>query len=197
MLANNNKREFETYINESIKYLELLRDGDIIVAIDELISQIHSSIESGGKIIFCGNCGSASDSQHLAAELVGRYKLHRVPLPAIALNTDTSVITAISNDFGYEKIFERQIEALGNSTDLLVAISTSGESKNIVNAIIAAKKKNIYTVALTQEGNSSISKMCDLSIGVPSNKVNHIHQMHILIGHIVCEALEKKYLEKK
>ena len=144
MLANNNKREFETYINESIKYLELLRDRDIIVAIDELIGQIHSSIESGGKIIFCGNGGSASDSQHLAAELVGRYKLDRVPLPAIALNTDTSVITAISNDFGYEKIFERQIEALGNSTDLMVAISTSGESKNVVNAIIAAKKKNIY-----------------------------------------------------
>jgi len=189
------KKHFDEYIDELINKLELLKNKNFLDNLSEAMFKINSCIETGGKVIFCGNGGSASDSQHLAAEFIGRYKFNRRAIPAIALNTDTSVLTSIANDFGYEKVFERQIEALGNSNDLLIAISTSGKSKNILNAVVAAKKMNIYTIGLTKDGGTSLSKLADLSISVPSQKVNHIQEMHILIGHFVCEIVEKNYIK--
>ena len=162
------KKHFDEYIDELINKLELLKNKNFLDNLSEAMFKINSCIETGGKVIFCGNGGSASDSQHLAAEFIGRYKFNRRAIPAIALNTDTSVLTSIANDFGYEKVFERQIEALGNSNDLLIAISTSGKSKNILNAVVAAKKMNIYTIGLTKDGGTSLSKLADLSISVPS-----------------------------
>ncbi len=150
------------------------------------------AIKRGNKIIFCGNGGSASDSQHLSAELVGRYKLNRNPYPAIALTTDSSILTALANDFGYECIFERQVEALAKEGDILFGISTSGNSENIVCAFKKAKELNLKTVALTGKKESKLSQLADYLINVPSNTTNNIQEMHIAAGHLICEIIEKE-----
>ena len=154
-------------------------------------NDINKCLEIGGKLIFFGNGGSASDSQHLCAEFVGRYKKNRDPLAAIALNTDTSILTAVANDMGYENIFSRQIKALAKKQDLLFAISTSGESKNVINAVSVGKELGLTSIALTGMKESSLSKISDICINVPSNQVNKIQEMHILIGHFICEMVEK------
>ncbi len=187
------KREFDLYLENSIKNINQLKNQISKDNIQALVGNMIQCFDKGGKLIFCGNGGSASDCQHLVAEFIGRYKVDRRPLPAIALNSDTSVITALSNDLGYEKVFERQVNALGNSKDMLFAISTSGESINIINAVYAAKKMKILTVGFTKTGNSSLSSLVDILIDVPSNKVNHIQEMHIMIGHFICEIIENHY----
>ena len=164
--------------------------------ISEAISKIYESLLGKNKIIFCGNGGSASDSQHLAAELVGRYKIDRDPLAAISLAVDTSALTAIGNDYGYEQVFSRQLAAIGNSGDVLVAISTSGESKNILRAVEMARDMQIFTIALTVEKKSSLSNVVNLSINVPSNETNHIQEMHIAIGQLICGVIEDKFFKK-
>ena len=143
-------------------------------------------------IFWCGNGGSASDSQHLAAELVGRFEKNRSPLRSIALNTDTSVLTAIANDYSYDQVFQRQLEALAVQNDLLIAISTSGNSKNILNVLKEAKKKNIYSVALLGNDGGEAKKNADSNIIIPSNSTARIQEMHILIGHIICRIIEKE-----
>jgi len=157
------------------------------------IEEICTCFNSGGKILFFGNGGSAGDSQHLCAEFVGRYKKDRKALAAVALTTDTSVITAVANDMGYEKIFERQVRALANKSDILFAISTSGESLNVVNAIKAGNEMNIKTIALTGLKDNTVAQLSDISLKVPSNSVNHIQELHILIGHFICEMVENSY----
>ncbi|MDD5617751.1 MAG: D-sedoheptulose 7-phosphate isomerase [Candidatus Omnitrophica bacterium] len=148
------------------------------------------TLQGNGKIILCGNGGSAADSQHLAAELVVRFKKDRKAIAAIALTTNTSIITAIGNDYGYEKVFSRQLEALANKNDLLIAISTSGKAKNVAEAIKKAKEMGIKTVALTGETGKEFAKSCDLSIIVPSTNTARIQESHICIGHILCEIIE-------
>tara|TARA_Y100000816_G_C25938521_1_gene489488 strand:- start:16 stop:570 length:555 start_codon:yes stop_codon:yes gene_type:complete len=162
--------------------------NEITKASDQMIE----TLKSGNKIMFCGNGGSASDAQHLAAELIGRYKKDRKPLSGVALTTDTSILTAIGNDFSFDEIFSRQVEAIGLPGDILYAISTSGKSKNIVNAVKVARKKDIKVIGVTGEKPNSFEGICDIIINVPSNESDRIQEMHIAIGQIICEILESK-----
>ena len=161
--------------------------------IKEAAELMISSLQEGGKIIYCGNGGSAADSQHLAAELIGRYRKNRDPIPALALTTDTSIITAVANDFSFNDIFSRQIKVLGSKNDILYAISTSGNSKNIISAIDTAKSNNIKVIGLTGESGGLMSSMCDVLINVPSNRPDRIQEMHIAIGQIICELIEENF----
>ncbi len=155
------------------------------------------TIEQGGKVIFCGNGGSAADSQHLAAELMGRYKFDRDPMPAISLTTDTSALTAIGNDYGYEKVFSRPLRGIGNKGDVLVGISTSGNSKNILDAFAIAKEKGISTVAFTGNGGGKMKELADITLNVPSNITNNIQEMHIACGHMICGLVEEHFFGDK
>ena len=149
------------------------------------------SLNSGGKIIFCGNGGSAADSQHLAAELVSRFNFDRPALAAIALTTDTSALTAIGNDYGYERVFSRQLEAIGRDGDVLFGFSTSGRSKNILLAFEQAKKMNIKTVGMLGIDGRDIGKIADEQINIPSSYTPKIQEGHICIGHIICGVIEE------
>ena len=151
---------------------------------------IIDRLRNGNKIMFCGNGGSAADSQHLAAELIGRYRINRRPLSAVSLTTDTSTITAIANDFSFEEIFTRQIEAIGKEGDVLYATSTSGKSKNILAAIKIAKSLNIKVIGITGDYSDEMIKHCDILITVPANRPDRIQEMHIAIGQIICETIE-------
>lgn len=184
------QNEFNKYIDDFSKNLLVLK-SNIYPILNEAIININKCLQIGGKLIFFGNGGSASDSQHLCAEFVGRYKKDREPLAAIALNTDTSILTAVANDMGYENIFSRQVKALAKKEDLLFAISTSGESKNVINAVSVGKELGLTSISLTGMKESSLSRMSDICISVPSNQVNQIQEMHILIGHFICEMVEK------
>jgi D-sedoheptulose 7-phosphate isomerase len=151
---------------------------------------------AGGKIFFCGNGGSAADSQHLAAELVGRFVNDRPPLAAIALSTDSSVLTCVGNDYSFDEIFARQVTALGRNGDLLIGISTSGNSKNIIRAIEEAKKIGIKTLGLLGRDGGKIKMICDQSIIVSSDTTARIQECHILIGHTLCGIIEEGYFKK-
>jgi D-sedoheptulose 7-phosphate isomerase len=144
-------------------------------------------------VLLCGNGGSAADAQHIAAELTGRYKTQRQGLPAIALSTDTSALTAISNDYGYEKVFERQVEALAQSGDLLIGISTSGNSQNILNALQKAKALQCKTIGLSGRDGGEMNRLCDINLVVPSQDTPRIQEMHILFGHILCQIVDNAY----
>ena len=148
------------------------------------------SLKTGRKILFCGNGGSAADAQHLAAEFVGRFVLERQGMPAIALTTDTSIMTAVGNDYGFDKIFARQVQALGQSEDILVAFSTSGNSPNVLEAIKVARIKGIPCIGLTGHGGGKMSTECDICIAVDSKVTARTQEMHILMGHILCEILD-------
>jgi phosphoheptose isomerase len=171
-----------------IKRLTAVKCGNAILAAARLIVD---TFRSGGKILLCGNGGSAADCQHLAAELVSRFSkdLDRPALPAIALTTDTSFLTAFSNDCGFEGVFERQVQALGKPGDLLFAISTSGNSPNVIRAVEAAAKAGMRTVALTGNG-GRLAKMADVAIAVPSADTQHIQEAHLAIEHVLCELVE-------
>ena len=158
--------------------------------IEKIIKILVKSIRSRGKIIFCGNGGSASDSLHLTAELIGRFKKKRKAISAISLNSEISTITAIANDFGYEKIFERQLESIGDKRDVLIAISTSGKSKNITKVLNKAKKMKIRSILLTSEKYKTNKKIADIVFKAPTEDVARTQEVHILIGHLICEALE-------
>ena len=160
--------------------------------IDNAVSIMVKSLNNGGKIMFCGNGGSASDSQHLSAELVGRFMKNRRALAAVSLTTDTSIITAVSNDFSFNEIFSRQIEAIGNEDDILYAISTSGKSQNIINALEKANKMKIKTICITGNNDKFIREYCDIVIKTPASRSDRIQEMHIAIGHIICEIIENK-----
>lgn len=164
--------------------------------IDKTAQICIEALKSGNKVMFCGNGGSAADSQHLAAELVGRYKLNRKAYNSIALTTDTSILTAVGNDFGYDTIFERQVEGLGKAGDVLIGLSTSGNSKNVVLAFKLAKEMGIKTIAFTGSNKSKMSELADLTINVPSNVTNNIQEMHIVTGHLICEIIEKELSPK-
>jgi D-sedoheptulose 7-phosphate isomerase len=156
----------------------------------EVITLVSKAFEAGNKVLFFGNGGSAADAQHLAAEFVNRYIINRPPLPAIALTTDASILTSVSNDLAFDEIFAQQIRALGKEGDVAVGISTSGNSPNVIKAIEVAKKIGIKTVALTGNDGGTLAKMADLSLVVPSNSTPRIQETHILIGHILCEMVE-------
>ena len=183
-----NSVEIENYLNESLKIAKF--QTSIINEIKDISNECINSLNDGGKLIFCGNGGSASDSQHLAAELIGRFQKDRDPIPAISLSTDTSVITAISNDYGFEFLFSKQIEALGNKEDVLFVITTSGKSKNIINALKKAKEMNLKTVSFSGINTESIKNSSDYIISIPSEVPGAIQQAHITIGQVICMNIE-------
>ncbi len=151
------------------------------------------SIKSGGKILLFGNGGSAADAQHIAAELVGRYKIKRKGLPAIAITTDTSVITSIGNDFGYTHIFDRQLEAIAMKGDVVIGISTSGNSENVISALKLATTLECKTIGFSGQDGGGMSNICDINLIVPSDDTPRIQEMHIVIGHTICHLIDQEF----
>ena len=156
----------------------------------DVIKLVSHTFESGNKLFFFGNGGSAADAQHMAAEFVNRYIMNRPPLPAIALTTDTSILTSVSNDFAFSEIFAKQLRALGKERDVAIGITTTGNSPNIIKAFEVAKEMGMKTVAFTGNDGGAIGKMVDFSLVVPSTSTPRIQEAHILIGHILCEMVE-------
>jgi D-sedoheptulose 7-phosphate isomerase len=177
---------------------ELLSHFETIKAVLEMGEDIEKAskmvletLQNGGKILLFGNGGSAGDAQHISAELTGRYKTERRGLPAIALTTDTSAITAIGNDYGYETIFSRQVEALSKEGDLLLGISTSGNSQNVINALKLGKELGCQTLGFSGKGGGKMSEFCDFNLIVPSENTPRIQEMHILFGHTICQIVDE------
>jgi len=177
------------------RHLETLRltQEQLTPLIKEAGICIGHALKNGHKVLLAGNGGSAADAQHLAAEFTGRFVKERVPLPAIALTTDTSALTAIGNDYGYEQVFSRQVTALGNTGDILIAISTSGNSPSILAAVAAAKAKGITCIGLMGRDGGDLKDQCAISLVVPSEVTARIQEMHILIGHLFCEYVDAIY----
>lgn len=172
--------------------------SECILAFTSRVDEIQSiadacvaALKRGGKVMFCGNGGSAADSQHLAAEFVGRYKMERKALYSVALTVDTSILTAIGNDYGYDDVFRRQVEGLGKTGDVLIGLSTSGNSKNVLLAFEQASAMGITTVAFTGNGGGLMKEQADICLDVPANVTNHIQELHITAGHLICELVEK------
>ncbi|MCQ2959503.1 MAG: D-sedoheptulose 7-phosphate isomerase [Bacteroidales bacterium] len=192
------KNTIQKTINESVSVKQLLLNDDVTLSkIETVAKKMIDSYKEGHKTMFAGNGGSAADSQHLAAELVNRFCFDRDGIPALALSTDSSVVTSISNDYGYDVLFSRQIKALGNKGDVFVGISTSGNSENIINAFRVCKEKEIFTVGLTGETGGKMAQECDVCLCVPSKVTARIQESHILIGHIICGLVENALFEKK
>lgn len=175
---------------EHLAVANAVMQSDIMAQIERIGAAIKQALVNGNKVLFCGNGGSAADSQHLAAEFVGRFQKERQGLPAIALTVDTSILTAVGNDYGFDKVFARQVEALGQNGDVLVGISTSGNSANVVQAVELAKSKGIYCVGMTAAGGGKLAELCDECIAVPAKVTARAQEMHILIGHILCELVD-------
>jgi D-sedoheptulose 7-phosphate isomerase len=192
MNSDHNEEAIVQYLNESASVMascgELLPSR--IVAAGELICKC---LDSGGKVLVCGNGGSAADAQHLAAELTGRFLKHRRAFAAIALTTDTSAITSISNDYGFDHVFARQVEALGRAGDVLVAFSTSGKSPSIIKAIKTAKAAQMKVVGLTGQTGGEMPPPCDVCIHVPSDYTPHIQEAHGAIIHVLCKYVESSF----
>ena len=175
---------------EHLEVTNAIMQSDILVQVERVAVTIKTALANGKKVLFCGNGGSAADSQHLAAEFVGRFQKERQGLPAIALTVDTSILTAVGNDYGFDKVFVRQVEALGNEGDVLVGISTSGNSPNVLAAVELAKTKGIYCVGMTAAGGGKMLEVCDECIAIPAKITARVQEMHILIGHILCELVD-------
>ncbi len=166
----------------------LSEQAETIAAIAAACTQ---ALRAGNKIMFCGNGGSAADSQHLAAEFVGRYKLERPAMNSVALTVDTSILTAIGNDYGYNDVFRRQVEGIGRKGDILVGLSTSGNSTNIIQAFEQARSMGITTVAFTGRSGGKMKELADICLPVTADVTNHIQELHITSGHLICELVEK------
>ncbi len=165
--------------------------NQLLKLIEETASLCISSLRASGKILLCGNGGSAADAQHIAAELVGRYRKDRPGMAAIALTTDSSILTSVSNDYGYDHVFSRQVEGLAKQGDVLIAISTSGNSPNVLNAIKTARDKGCKVVGFTGNDGGKMQSACDLNLVVPARDTARIQEMHILIGHTLCGLIEE------
>lgn len=169
---------------------QAVMDSDLLDKLEVISVEVKKALANGNKVLFCGNGGSAADSQHLAAEFVGRFQKERKGLPAIALTVDTSILTAVGNDYGYNKVFVRQVEALAQAGDVLIGISTSGNSGNVVEAIELAKEKGCYCVGMTAFGGGKMANICDECLAVPTRVTARAQEMHILMGHILCELVD-------
>ncbi|MDD4910135.1 MAG: SIS domain-containing protein [Candidatus Omnitrophica bacterium] len=182
----------ERVLNESLKIKQEIKERHL----DDIIraaAVVTGALRSGGKVILCGNGGSAADAQHIAAEFIGRFQKERKAYPAIALSTNTSVLTALANDYGYDIVFSRQIEALAEKKDVVIGISTSGNASNVIKALAKAKELGAGTIALTGGSGGKLSKEAGISIVVPSAVTARIQEAHIIIGHIICEIVEGSF----
>jgi len=185
-------------IEDSIKVKKMVLDDEAAVkSIEKVAFHCIRALRKGNKIILAGNGGSAADAQHIAGELVNRFGFERPGLAAIAITTDTSVITSIANDYGFNKVFARQIEAIGKKGDIFISFSTSGTSANIIEAIKEAKAKGIFNIGLTGKSGGKMSKLCDLVLKVPSTDTPRIQEVHILMGHIICSLIENGIFRKQ
>lgn len=174
---------------------EVLNNSKIISQLEKLVDDCLTTLKSGGKVIFCGNGGSFADSQHLAAEFVSRLRFDRSPLASVALGTNSSNMSAIGNDYGYDQVFKREILALGSNKDVFIPISTSGNSSNVIEAIIAANDMGINTIAFTGGNGGKMAELCDCVV-VPSYSTEKIQEVHIMLGHILCYLIEEKIFKK-
>ena len=184
------QNEIKAMIHESIKTKELVQD--LAPQIEKAANLIIAALKNHKKILMAGNGGSASQAAHIAAEFVGRYKIERKSLPAIALTTDMSIITALSNDYSYEIVFERQLEALANAGDVFIALSTSGNSKNLIKAVETAKKLKVHAIGLLGNNGGKMKNTSDVEIIVSSDNTPRIQEAHLMILHIICELIENK-----
>ncbi|MFN8240986.1 MAG: D-sedoheptulose 7-phosphate isomerase [Bacteroidales bacterium] len=175
---------------------KIAADNSFINKIQEAAKACIRSLETGGKILVAGNGGSAADAQHIAAELVNRFGFERPGLPAMALTTDSSIMTSISNDYGFDRIFARQIEALGKNGDILITITTSGRSANILEGIKSAREKGMFNIVLTGSNCNSLEMISDIVISVPSDSTPRIQEVHILAGHILCSEIESSLFRR-
>lgn len=189
------KKEIELYIKESIKAKEAVLK-DQVGNIEKASNAIIGSLKAGKKLLIFGNGGSAADSQHIAAELVGRFKMERKALPAIALTTDTSILTALANDYSYDMVFSRQVEALGVNGDIALGISTSGNSKNVIEALKKARTLGMKTIALSGGDGGNMKKEADISIIVSTKDTPRVQESQIMISHIICALVEKGIFKK-
>lgn len=170
----------------------ILSDARLIELIENVSDKCIDSLQAGGKILFCGNGGSAADAQHLAAELSGRFYFDRDPLNAEALHVNTSFLTAVANDYSYDEVFSRSVKAQGKKGDVLIGFSTSGNSQNVIKAFKTAKEMDMVTIGLTGKSGGKMKEVSDFLMNVPSNDTPRIQESHILIGHIICELIENK-----
>ena len=183
-------RIIEQRLVDHLEVLQRLIDSDLPEKLETCAAHVEKALIEGHKVLFCGNGGSAADSQHLAAEFVGRFQKERKGLPALALTVDTSILTAVANDYGYDTVFARQVQALGEPGDVLVAISTSGNSNNVLLAVKEAKAKGITCIGMTAEGGGKMADACDICLAVPAKETARVQEMHILMGHILCELVD-------
>ncbi len=191
------KNHIYDQLNESISVQnKILEDQSLIDEIEKASFKCVEILKKGNKILLAGNGGSAADSQHIAGELVSRFAFDRPGLSAVALTTDTSIITAVGNDYGYESLFSRQIQALGNEGDIFLAYSTSGESPNILKALEEAKNNKIVSIGMTGSRKGSMNKLCDFLIEIPSIDTPKIQEGHLVVGHIICGIIEKEIFGK-
>ena len=185
--------KIKSIITSSIEVKQkILADDFFIKRIDEVSKLIANAFENGHRLYLCGNGGSAADAQHLAAEFTGRFYSDREPLPAEALHVNTSFLTAVANDYSYDQIYERAIKAYGRKGDVLIGLSTSGNSKNVLLAQIEAKQRGMHVISFTGETGGKMKDSCDYLFNVPSNDTPRIQESHILIGHIICQLVEEQ-----
>jgi len=184
------RKEIIKQIEGSINVKEKIIDKYVDV-IDDVVKAVIKAYQNDKKVLWCGNGGSAADAQHLSCELVSKFYLNRKPLRSIALTTNTSILTAVSNDYNYDNVFDRQVEALADKGDILIGMTTSGTSKNIINALKKANEKGVISIAITGENVDEIQDYADYLISVPSDVTPYIQESHIMIGHIICYLVEK------
>ena len=183
--------------NEFSEHLKVAQNMSTLTDQIEIAAQLCiDSLNNGRKILIFGNGGSAADAQHIAAELVGRYKVERKGLPAIALTTDTSALTSIGNDYGYPKVFDRQVEALANKGDVVIGISTGGSSGNVINGLKTAKELGCKTIGFSGRDGGEMNTLCDVNLVVPAEDTPRIQEMHIVIGHTICHLIDLKFMGK-
>lgn len=190
------KERINSVIDEQINNLKQLKEENYADDLIAIVEAITNSLKNGGKVLIAGNGGSAADSQHIAAELVGRFAKERKGLPAIALTTDSSNLTSIANDYSYDEVFRRQVEALGNKGDIFIGISTSGNSRNVIEAVNEAKKKGVITIGLLGKDGGKLRSLCDYNITFPYKETARIQEHHIMTYHLMCEFIENIMMEQ-
>jgi len=190
-------KKIKEIISSSIETKQrLLADENLLKTICDTVDVIVNAFRKGNRVYFCGNGGSAADAQHLAAEFSGRFYKDRKALPAEALHCNTSYLTAVANDYSFDEIYSRLIDGIGEQADVLVGLSTSGNSSNIIKAFETAKKKGMVTIGFTGESGGKMKPLCDHLINIPSTDTPRIQESHIMVGHIICQLVEEKYFTK-